>query len=186
MKNVKLKIKNEGEDGKWGSEEESMVTGGWGVPAQCGVRNAEGAMNTEGDLICRGGKAEFEVLRLKTDFRFEGHPEGWTPSGEENGRNRENANIEHPTSNAEQRMEDGEARTKNRNDEEMAIGVLCWLLLPSRLDCLGSPGKSAVAGNLAGAVHDALVQNCRFPGQTRLNSLKLARTLILNFFLKWI
>ncbi len=127
MKNVKLKIKNEGEDGKWGNEDSPMVAGCWAGPAQCGVRNAEGGVNTEGDRICRGGKAEFEVLRLKTDFRFEGHPEGWTPNGEED------------------KESITRTRTKSRNDEGMAIGALCLFVPADGCGGLGSPGKSAVA-----------------------------------------
>jgi hypothetical protein len=52
-----------------GSEESPMVAGCWAGPAQCGVRNAECGMNTEGDRICQGGKAEFEDWCLKTKFR---------------------------------------------------------------------------------------------------------------------
>jgi hypothetical protein len=68
MKNEKLKIKNEGEDGKLGNGKSPMLAGGLAGPAQCGVRNAECGMNREGDRICQGGKAEFEDWRLKTDF----------------------------------------------------------------------------------------------------------------------
>ncbi len=84
MKNVKLTIKNEGEDGKWGNEDSPMLAGG-------SARGAEGA-GRDGDVQSQkskvqshdAGEAEFEDWRLKTDFRAEGHPEGWTPNGERN------------------------------------------------------------------------------------------------------
>ncbi len=89
--------------------------------AGCSARGAEGA-GRDGDVqsLRRKGQshvareAEFEDWRLKTSFWDKGHPEGWTPSGEEIVRNQENANIEHPTSNAEHRTEDGDSITRTR------------------------------------------------------------------------
>ena len=50
MKNVKLKIKNEGEDGKWGNEESPMVAG-------CSARGAEGA-GRDGDVQSPGPRSK--------------------------------------------------------------------------------------------------------------------------------
>jgi hypothetical protein len=148
MKNVKFKIKNEGEDGKWGNEDRPMMAGGsasyaygagWGGDVQSLGAKVDPVRNWE------WGVRNFEYLRLKTTFRFEGHPEGWTPNGE--------GNKESIT----------RTRTKNRNDEGMASGAFCLFVPPDGCGRLDSPGTSAVAGDLAGAVQDASVQNCRFP-----------------------
>jgi hypothetical protein len=82
MKNAKLKIKNEGEDGKLGNEESPMIP----------VRNVPYASGAERIQSLKfkiqswgrkaDGAAEFVDLRLKTTFQAEGHPEGWTPNGE--------------------------------------------------------------------------------------------------------
>jgi hypothetical protein len=65
-------------------------------------------------------------------------------------------------------------RTKNRNDEGMAMGALYLFVPPDGCGGLGSPGKTPtpnVGVDLAGAVHDALAQNLSLPGS---NSPKLA------------
>ena len=80
-----------------------------------------------------------------------------------NVQSQEKAAIEQPTPNMES-VGNGEAmtttRTKNRNDEGMAMGALCLFVPPDGSGGLGSPGKtptSNVGADLAGAVHDALV-----------------------------
>jgi hypothetical protein len=84
MKNVKLKIENEGGDGKWGNEDSPMLAG-------CSARAAEGA-GRDGEVQSPkskvqshvAGEAEFEFLRSNMNCRVEEHPEGWTPNGERN------------------------------------------------------------------------------------------------------
>ncbi len=220
MKNIKVKIKNEGEDGKLGSEESPMVAG-------CSARGAEGA-GRDGDGQSPGakvqsqvaGEAEFEDWRSKTSFSpnavmVEGgislatdhrHPtptsaigvhvgagsHGCTQIGtgadkkdfltaEKAGSGRmvrekvlegracvelsQGAGLFHVAALGDERCP-GEVesrtrtrmttRTKNRNDEGMAIGALCLFVPPDGCGGLGSPGKSAVVADLAGAVHDAV------------------------------
>ncbi len=189
-------------DAGLGSEESPILAGCSARGAGAGAQDGE-VQSPMSKVQSRGaGEVEFEGLRSKTAFSLnaemveggislatDSHGLAQIGTGTakkdfltadkaglarmEGG----NGNIEHPTSNAEQRMEDGEARTrtKNRNDEGRASGALCLFVPPNRCGCLGSPGKTptaAVGGqDLAGAVQDALAQNWRFPGS---NSAKLA------------
>ncbi len=174
MKNIKLKIKNEGDDGKEGSEEAPMLAGGLAGPAQCGVRNAECGMNREGDPLRQGEEAEFEDWRLKTDFREKHRVENGdrhlspalspieaervNVAGAQGGGECVLASVQSRVGLAGEGEESRTTtRTKGRRDEGMVIGALCLFVPPNRYGCLGSPGKSAVAGDLAGAVHDAVV-----------------------------
>ncbi len=119
-----------------GSAEKPMVAG-------CSAQGAEGA-GRNGDVQSPeskvqsqvAGEAEFAFLRSKTSFRVEGHPEGWTPNGKGNVQGPsskvQKANIEHPTSNTEHRVED-EGALKLRPyqkdvfwDQTSGILVLHW------------------------------------------------------------
>ncbi len=168
MKNVKLKIKNEVEDGKWGSEEGPMFPGRNAEPLQCRVRNAECGMNTEGDPICRGGGRNIEFLRSKTSFQIGDTLKGGHRAG--SARQRRTSNIEHPTSNIQHRtlnIEWGKPRQPLSGRTLPAQSMTMWASLKDgRGLARWDPGLRS-----------------GLPGRTRLNSLKLARTLILKFFL---
>ena len=77
MKNVKLKIKNEDEDGKWGNEESPRSAGG-SAPYAFGAERVQ-SLKIKVDPV-----RNFEDLRLNTTYCAEEHPEGWTPNGEGN------------------------------------------------------------------------------------------------------
>ncbi len=116
MKNAKLKIKNEGEDEKWGNGNGPM---GPVRNAECGVRNKDVQSPwSKVDPVRNSeyGMRNFEFLRLKTSFGEE--------HGMENGKSRTTT------------------RTKNRNDEGMAFGALRLILPPESCGRLGSPGKT--------------------------------------------
>ncbi len=139
MKNAKLKIKNEGEDGKLGNEDCPMFTGGLARFSEGGdiVQSPTSKVQSWGREV--GGEAEFEYLRLKTIFWIGDTLKG----GHRTGESRTKTGMINQFSNAQ-----------SPNYEGMAVGALCRLLPPNRYGCLGSPGKSAVAADLAGAVHD--------------------------------
>jgi hypothetical protein len=205
MKNVELKIKNETEDRRLGSEDRPMFTGGL-------ARLSEGGDNVQGpkskvqshESEDTGG-AKFEDLRLKTSFCAEGHTEGWTPNGEES-----------------------RTRTRTKRRTLPAQSLTMWAILNhgrDRARCdLGQrwsaprPGeqtsKDCVSGcvalrslrpvgewfstyfHLLPLVSAVLIIKIFFRspapagrgsgqqgGGTRRNSLKLAKTLVLKFFL---
>ncbi len=70
MKNVKLKIKNHDEDGRWGSEEWPVFTS-CSAPFAFGVAQVQGLMS-KADPVRNSecGARNIEFLRSKTSFRF--------------------------------------------------------------------------------------------------------------------
>ncbi len=83
MKNVKLKIKNEGDDGKWGSEGGSMFTGYLARMAGADARGV--AVQSPGSKVQGrvAGEAEFEDWRLKTSFALKNTLKGGHRTGKE-------------------------------------------------------------------------------------------------------
>jgi hypothetical protein len=80
MINAKLKIKNEGQDGKWGNEESPIMAGcfAWVAGARAQVQSLKFKVQSHSDREV--GNPEFEVLRSKTSFFSKRNDEALKPN----------------------------------------------------------------------------------------------------------